>query len=48
VETSKFIPLPAFEPQFLGHAARSPDATMSDPSQLPSRLLLPSVQHSPA
>jgi hypothetical protein len=37
-----------FEPQFFGHAAQSPDATMTDLSQLPSSLLLPSVQHSPS
>jgi len=37
----KFIPLPEFEPQFLGHAAHSPDATMTDLSRLPSSLLLP-------
>jgi len=42
----KFIPLPEFEPQFLGHAAHSPDATMTDLSRLPSSLLLPNVQHS--
>ena len=48
VQTSKFIPFPASEPQFLGHAVRSPDATTSVQSQLPSRLLLPSLQRNPA
>jgi hypothetical protein len=30
----------------LGHAAHSPDATMTDLSQLPSSLMLPNIQHS--
>ena len=42
------FPLLEFEPQFLGHAAHSPAATMTDLSQLPSSLLLPSVQHNPS
>jgi hypothetical protein len=43
VETTKFVPLPECEPEFLGHAAHSPSVTMT---QLPSILLLPSVEHS--
>ena len=35
----KFVPMPEFEPQFLGHAAHSPDATMTDLSHLPSSLV---------
>jgi len=30
----KFVPLPEFEPQFLGHAAHSPNGTMPNPSIL--------------
>ena len=29
-----FVPLPEFEPQFLGHAAHSPNATIANPSSL--------------
>jgi len=44
----KTFPLPASERQFLVDAARSTGATMSELSQLPSGLLLPSVQYNPA
>lgn len=43
VDTTKFVPLPECEPEFLGHAPHSPSVTMT---QLPSILLLPSVLHS--
>jgi hypothetical protein len=42
VETTKFVPLPECEPQFLCHAAHSPSVTMNQPT---SSLLLPNVQH---
>jgi hypothetical protein len=35
----KFVPLPEFEPQLLGHAAHTPDATVTDLSHLPSSLV---------
>jgi hypothetical protein len=36
----KFLTLPEFEPQFLGHPAHSPAATVTDLSQLPSILFV--------
>jgi hypothetical protein len=39
----RFVPLSQYNPQFFGHSAHRPAATMTDLSQLPLSLLLPNV-----